>query len=149
MRKKSKVTIKKNSDSVINKLETMTEKMMFGAAHEVRKEILRTLQSPPGSRSGRTYRVPGTQQTYTASAPGEPPARQFGHLANSIDAVVIREGKSVKGVVGTDLIKGLQLEKGTSKMAPRPWLEPSFKKAEPKVAEKLQMDGFQFEFKNK
>ena len=33
-----------------------------------------------GQRSGRTYRKPHSKATYTASAPGEPPARRTGNL---------------------------------------------------------------------
>ena len=116
LRKKSKVTITRNSHNVLTKLETVATQRMFAATNAVRNETVKTLS---GDRTGRTYRVPGTQVTYTASAPGEPPAVQTGQLRNSIATNVYTEGRSVKGEVGTELMKGLHLEKGTSKMAPR------------------------------
>jgi len=112
---------------------------MFAAAQEVRNEVLETLS---GNRTGRTYKVPGTQVTYTASAPGEPPAVQTGQLRNSVTAVVETEGKSVKGIVGTELMKGLWLEKGTRNMAPRPWLERSFESSLDRVKEILSRRWF-------
>jgi hypothetical protein len=112
---------------------------MYAAANEVRNETIKTLS---GNRTGRIYKVPGTQVTYTASAPGEPPAVQTGQLRNSVTAIVEKEGKSVKGFVGTELMKGLWLEKGTSKMAPRPWLKPSFDKSLERVKEILSRRWF-------
>jgi len=37
-----------------------------------------------GPKSGRRYRIPGTQTTYRASAPGEAPAAPTGNLRTSI-----------------------------------------------------------------
>ena len=139
LRKKSKVTIKLNSHNILPKLESVATQRMFAAAQEVRNETIKTLS---GNRTGRTYKVPGTQVTYTASAPGEPPAVQTGQLRNSVTAIVENEGKSVKGFVGTELMKGLHLEKGTSKMAPRPWLERSFDSSLDRVKEILSRKWF-------
>jgi len=44
--------------------------------------------------------------------------------------------------VGTELMKGLWLEKGTRKMAPRPWLKPSFDKSLERVKEILSRRWF-------
>ena len=109
---------------------------MYEAANAVRNETLRTLSGP---RTGRTYQVPGTSGvTYTASAPGEAPAAPTGELRKSIEAnnrstLIDGGGGSISGYVGTDLEKGADLERGTSKMAPRPWLEPSFERASEQV----------------
>ena len=67
---------------------------------------------------------------------------QTGQLRNSVTAVVETESKSVKGIVGTELMKGLWLEKGTRKMAPRPWLKPSFDKSLERVKEILSRRWF-------
>ena len=139
LRKKSKVTIKLNSHNILPKLESVATQRMFAAAQEVRNETIRTLS---GNRTGRTYRVPGTQVTYTASAPGEAPAVQTGQLRNSVRDNVYKREKSVVGEVGTELMKGLWLEKGTKNMAPRPWLEVSFQRAQPRVREILSRRWF-------
>lgn len=47
------------------------------AVNAVRNAELEVLK---GQRSGRTYRKPHSKATYTASAPGEPPARRTGNL---------------------------------------------------------------------
>lgn len=112
---------------------------MFAATNAVRNETIKTLS---GDRTGRIYRVPGTQVTYTASAPGEPPAVQTGQLRNSIATNVYTEGRSIKGEVGTELMKGLHLEKGTKNMAPRPFLEPSFDSSLDEVKEILSRRWF-------
>lgn len=137
--KKSKITIKLNSHNVLPKLESVATQRMHAAVNEVRNEVLETLS---GERTGRTYRVPGTNRTYTASAPGEPPAVMLGQLRNSITGVVETERRSTKGIVGTELVKGLQLEKGTKNMAPRPWLERSFERSLNRVKEILSRRWF-------
>lgn len=58
-----------------------------------------------GQRSGRVYRVPGTKRaTYTASAPGEPPAVMLGNLLNSVGASAPKwDGGAVSAEVGPGL----------------------------------------------
>ena len=80
-------------------------------------------QALEGEGSGRTYRVPGTNILYQASAPGEFPAERTSQLRNSNFFVV--DGDMVG--IGTPLEYGLFLEVGTYKMAPRPWINPTFR----------------------
>lgn len=106
-----------------------------------------------GTRSGRTYRVPGTGSKekkpivikpkhprykvssfirrapvisggvmYKASRPGEPPASRLGDLRISYKYRV----KGLAAEIGSPLPYALALEKGTSKMAPRPHLMRGF-----------------------
>lgn len=81
-----------------------------------------------GDRTGRTYRIPGgargvkKKTYYTASAPGEAPARRTGALATDYKPTV----KGFVGAVGAMLLYALMLEKGTKKMAPRPHLSKAF-----------------------
>ena len=49
------------------------------AAHVIRKHELSVLSNNP-KRSGKVYRKPASNKTYTASAPGEPPALRTGDL---------------------------------------------------------------------
>ncbi len=128
------VTLIDNTDKVIKSIEQSASKRMAKAVNEVRNVVLETLS---GSRTGRRYKVPGTQRLYTASAPGEPPAQATGGLRGSIKTTVSGEDKKIVGRVGTDLEYGKELEFGSRKVAPRPWLYPSFEKASPKVKEIL------------
>ena len=81
-----------------------------------------------GNRSGRKYRIPSGKKGaekktyYTASAPGEAPARRTGALATDYKPRV----KGFIGTVGAMLLYALMLEKGTKKMAPRPHLGSAF-----------------------
>ena len=86
-----------------------------------------------GPRTGRWYKVPGTETLYQASAPGEAPAQATGELRRTIATEVKKEGSSWAGYCGTRLEYGLKLEVGDGKVAPRPWLRPSFEKAEGEI----------------
>lgn len=92
-----------------------------------------------GQRSGRVYRKPYTKKaTYTASAPGEPPARRTGNLRLHWNGEVKSGSASGKGA---SVIAALEsgepyavlLEKGTSKMAARPFVERIKEKAAPEL----------------
>lgn len=62
-----------------------------------------------------------------ASAPGSPPAVQSGNLKNSI--VAVPEGPMTWIVgVGAGAEYGIHLEYGTSRMAARPFMLPSFER---------------------
>lgn len=107
-----------------------------------------------GVGSGRLYRrrrQKGKRASFAAadfhraSAPGDPPARDTGILANSVSHTVKVKGLIVSGFVGSDIAKirskdptsdpeyGLFLEMGTRDMAARPWLRPSLIKATPVI----------------
>lgn len=91
-----------------------------------------------GQRSGRVYRKPHSKATYTASAPGEPPARRTGNLRMHWNGQV--KGENVSGR-GTTVIAELEsqeeyagyLEGGTSKMAARPFSEKIKEEALPEI----------------
>jgi len=92
-----------------------------------------TVTNISGSRSGRTYRVPGTGVTYTASAPGEFPAVATGNLKGSIQRKVVNDEVQV----GTAVEYGLFLEKKPGNKGGRPWLKPSLDQAKPAMLAKL------------
>ena len=126
------IVFEERIDEAIKKIADHAEERMLEAVDEVRNATLETLS---GSRSGRIYKVPGTGVYYTASAPGEPPAGQLGDLRKSVKGGIEKEGKTVIGFVGSELLKASMLEMGTSKMLPRPWLRPSFEKSSDKIKE--------------
>jgi len=120
------IKLKLNTKELFQKLDQEAPKKMFEAATEVRNTVLQTLS---GARSGRTYRVPGTQRNYTASAPGQAPATVTSELRQSIQASVEGKGRSVLGKVKATARHALPLEFGTRRMAARPFLKPSFEKS--------------------
>jgi len=88
-----------------------------------------------GPKSGRVYRRGNV--SHQASAPGQYPATDTGRLASAVKMVLPTAGK-IEGQVGTNAAHGKHLELGTSKMAARPWLLPSFKKAKIGVEAELR-----------
>lgn len=75
----------------------------------------------PGS--GKVYIRGGKE--HHASAPGEVPAVDSGHLRRNIRHKVEVEKGQVTGYVGTKVKYAKDLELGTPKIAPRPFLRPA------------------------
>lgn len=71
-----------------------------------------------------------TVYNFTHSRPGNPPYLQTGLLRSSIGWEFVEGGPGnlVAGRVGTALQYGLYLEKGTRKMAARPYIEVNLRK---------------------
>lgn len=126
------ITFKSHLPEVMRKINSASKDAMAEAVNEVRNK---TLEKLSGARSGRTYFVPGTHRTYTASAPGEAPAQATSALRQSVAGETKIEGKEIVGRVGTPLDYGRMLEFGTRRMAPRPWLKKAFEESEAKVKE--------------
>jgi len=77
-------------------------------------------QSMQASHHGRIYSRGG--RTHQASAPGETPAIDLGHLVNSIESSLI---DSTSSQVATDSDIAPFLEFGTSRMEARPFMRPA------------------------
>ena len=91
-----------------------------------------------GQRSGRVYRKPFSKATYTASAPGEPPARRTGNLRMHWNGQVKSENSSGGGIAILAELESqesyaVHLENGTSRMAPRPFVEKIKQEATPEI----------------
>ena len=84
-----------------------------------------------GARSGKQRKKGGR-----SSAPGEPPKTDTGRLVSNIFSILASDRQSVE--VGTDINYGRFLEFGTSKMAARPWLHPTYQKIKPRIEERLR-----------
>lgn len=105
------------------------------AVNQLRNAELEVLR---GQRSGRVYKKPHSNATYTASAPGEPPARRTGNLRLHWNGEV--KGGVISGG-GASMTLSLEsqeyysgyLEDGTSKMAPRPFKDKITEKALPEI----------------
>ena len=101
------------------------------AVNAIRNAELEVLK---GQRSGRVYRKPHSKATYTASAPGEPPARRTGNLRMHWNGQVKSENSSGGGVAIIAELESQEpyagiLENGSSKMAARPFTEKIKEKA--------------------
>lgn len=105
-------------------------------ANAIRNAELEVLS---GQRGGRVYRKPHTKHaTYTASAPGEPPARRSGKLRTRWTCRVEANGGSGGGIQVRATLESRSeyagyLQEGTSKMAPRPFKEKIEEKAMPEA----------------
>lgn len=90
-----------------------------------------------GQRSGKVYRKPHLKATYTASAPGEPPARRSGNLRLSFMPYdeILPSGKNytVKAGIKSNEKYAKILEDGSKRMARRPYKDPIIEKARPEV----------------
>jgi hypothetical protein len=95
-------------------------------------------------RTGRIYKIPGTDSYYTASAPGEPPAEREGlYLASIRYSPPVQDGDVIRGraftsrKVGTgeEYVLGRLLEFGTGRMAPRPHWRPAYERTRQQAAE--------------
>ena len=140
-------------EDVVDGIKKQVERRTYLAANELRNSALLVLR---GQRSGRRYKVPGTYRKqrdktdgkmkrgryYTASAPGEPPAVRTGTFRNSwqVSQTPVREiFGSFTARIESDLktdsghLLGEILEEGTSRMAPRPYVQRTLEKAEPKI----------------
>ena len=93
------------------------------------------IAGPP--KSGRTYQKYDPRRTHTASAPGQYPASDTGRLLGSVRMILPSAGRMI-GEVGTSVDYGAFLEFGTSRMAARPWLLPSFIRAKQNVERELK-----------
>ena len=101
----------------------------------LRNAELRVLK---GQRSGKRYRVQFSKRYYTASAPGEPPARRTGNLRLrwSGDLKTEHTGQNeikLTAILESDTKYAGFLENGTSKMLPRPFVQKILNEAEPDV----------------
>lgn len=73
-------------------------------------------------KTGRMYKVSRRGRLHQASAPGESPAVLTGFLTNSINATFPNE---TTGIIGIGAEYAEYLERGTSRMARRPFVEPA------------------------
>lgn len=115
----------------VRECKIRTQKSAVRASNELRNSALFVLR---GKRSGRTYRVPYTKSTYTASAPGEPPAVRTGTLRHSWGICTVGDGNGQFTIgIYTDVPYASLLEQGTSRMAPRPFRSRVIARATPKI----------------
>ena len=90
-------------------IEKKAEKRAAKLSNTWRNHIITEMA---GAKTGREYKVPGTNRTYTASAPDEYPAIRTGALRSSIGASVQFGLGGVYAIVGTNTNYAVYLEGG-------------------------------------
>lgn len=94
--------------------EQMSKACLAGAL-TLESGVKASMQS---SHGGRSYQRGG--KVHVASAPGQPPAIDYGFLINSIHSEEEKDGATV----ATNAEAAVPLEFGTAKMAARPFMRP-------------------------
>ncbi len=146
-----RATVKGHVDSINRKVASRGMR----AVNAMRNAELNVLKGP---RSGRVYKKPGTYgkpskatrelmgdyghklrggQLYRASAPGEAPARRTGNLRMHWNGQV-KTDRSGGGITVTAELESQEpyaynLENGTPRMAPRPFVEKIKQEAVPEI----------------
>lgn len=108
-----------NDDQILAAIEAGVFRGIVIGTEMVRTEGNRLMRSSP--RSGRVYRRRGVE--HKASAPGEPPAPDTGRLIQSARTEFKRQLLQGTAIWSTDYAE--RLEKGTPKMAARPFAMPA------------------------
>lgn len=121
-------------DDTVKKVNREAASRGTRAVNAIRNAELEVLR---GKRSGRVYRKPHTKSHYTASAPGEPPARRTGNLRlnwnGTVESSSTGSGLRVAAVLESQERYSTYLENGTRRMAPRPFKQPISEKAMPEI----------------
>ena len=102
------------------KIRVAVVQALRGLAGPIERDIQQSIRS--GSRSGRIVTRYRPQRVVQASAPGEVPADDLGRLANSIEVEADPVQINLTMSAGA---AGLELEHGTHRMLPRPFLRPA------------------------
>lgn len=132
--KKASGRLKIAVDDTVKKANREAASRGMRAVNAIRNAELEVLR---GKRSGRVYRKPHTKSHYTASAPGEPPARRTGNLRlnwnGTVESSSTGSGLRVTAVLESQERYSTYLENGTRRMAPRPFKQPISEKAMPEI----------------
>lgn len=132
--KKASGRLKIAVDDTVKKVNREATSRGTRAVNAIRNAELEVLR---GKRSGRVYRKPHTKSHYTASAPGEPPARRTGNLRlnwnGTVESSSTGSGLLVTAVLESQERYSTYLENGTRRMAPRPFKQPISEKAMPEI----------------
>jgi hypothetical protein len=132
--KKASWRLKIAVDDTVKKVNREAASRGMRAVNAIRNAELEVLR---GKRSGRVYRKPHTKSHYTASAPGEPPARRTGNLRlnwnGTVESSSTGSGLRVTAVLESQERYSTYLENGTRRMAPRPFKQPISEKAMPEI----------------
>lgn len=130
--------MKNRSERVIRIIGEVHEERLLEATMEWHAGVVEDMLV--GNRYGREYRIPGTNRTYRASRPGEPPATATGRLRSSYQFRIAGGGTDLVGEVGSPLDYAVYLENGTRRMEPRPHLLPAYYSRESRIKDILSRE---------
>lgn len=117
--------------SLYNVSDETLAKALLDGAFVLEGEIKVSMQQT--SKGGNTYERGA--KTHTSSAPGSPPAVDYGFLINSVQSA--QDGNDA--IVFTDDEAALPLELGTAKVAARPFMRPAAAKHQAKVIKAIEI----------
>lgn len=100
----------------------------------IHEDISRAIQTPSGG--GKAYKR--GNRIHRASAPGSAPNTDTGFLVNSNKVRKANQGLTV--YVYNTAKYSVWLEKGTSRVAPRPFYKPSYDKFIPRITKAVAKD---------
>lgn len=112
----SVVVVRNMTLNVGDILDQAIRDALLEAAQTIAEEARESIRSRP--KSGREYRRGGI--SWTASAPGEPPANVTGALADSITAQAEPNGASI--VATNEIAHTMEFGTAGGKIAPRPFM---------------------------
>lgn len=127
-----KVTLRPRYKNTLNDYEDKARRIIAYGLAEVHSTAIQGILS--GNKTGAKYSRGG--KTHTASAAGEYPANDTGYLASNIHINPSTTGLS--GNVESKASYSAALEFGTSKMAARPFMQPSAESVRPKVSRRIK-----------
>lgn len=119
----------------VRQCKTRGQQAAFRSAVQLRNSALKILG---GQRGGRVYTKPNSSSTYTASAPGSPPAVRTGMLRMSWSPSASGSSGAYKATITSGAHYAGYLEDGTSKMAARPFKQKIIDDAKPKIEQICQ-----------
>ena len=105
-------------------MQDAVDKGVFVTAHEVRTTAIKSIQSQSAGRMVSRSRQGGGVYAHIAASAGAAPNTDTGKLVASI---AVEKESAAHYTVGSNLDYSAWLEMGTSKMLPRPWLEPALR----------------------
>lgn len=123
------MTIQNHLDILRNSIKANSSKAALKAAEAWRVGIYEVLTNVG---TGRIYSRKG--KLHRASKPGDPPALDTGKLRDSYKTKVI---SATEVQVGSDLDYAEMLEKGTSRILPRPHILPGYERKRKEIQDAL------------
>lgn len=121
-------------DETVRQLNLEARSRARRAVNALRNSALNVLS---GERHGKEGYVPATRRKYITSAPGEPPAVRSGNLRRNWRQYVLGEfhtgGAKITARIKSDMPYSDFLDKGTKKMAARPYKQKVKDEAMPAI----------------